>query len=433
MSAAVLSESLDAPMMDYDAAGPDDSWYTAEATMDSVDDGAPGVEVDMEPDTLAEYDMNMSGDELAAYAAGSPLDVEVYDAADVVELDAVFADPAAIAVAPAHPFAGFSPVVTPALAFQSDTAPVPTFALPTPVAELAQPAFPTPFDLGDATSGSTLPADPVPESGFSVMQGLAEHHIEPHSTATPLAFASHDGVAPETVAVDVAQAMAPANPVDDAPATIAPPDAGADPHEDAAAPPTQEAHIEPVALESLGGSAFAEDQTEVQHLDGSAEHIESGAEPANAEGDDGGYEAEGVADEGAYPEDPQAIGLILPAPGVVEETSVAELDAEESTPPAPPVLLALSTSSEPDWCLFNPVVPNGEEAGAEVESPDVRLLLQDRAHLCFAPMVHVFQALRAEPAIAALPNAATGDMMLDAYDIDLTISEVSTSRNGRSR
>jgi hypothetical protein len=54
-------------------------------------------------------------------------------------------------------------------------------------------------------------------------------------------------------------------------------------------------------------------------------------------------------------------------------------------------------------------------------------VLVEHGALFYEPVVQLFEVFRSHEAIAALPNAFDGDMTIEAYDIDLTISEVAYS------
>ncbi|KAI0831130.1 hypothetical protein BC628DRAFT_1352403 [Trametes gibbosa] len=96
--------------------------------------------------------------------------------------------------------------------------------------------------------------------------------------------------------------------------------------------------------------------------------------------------------------------------------------------PPPPVLLTLPPSAEyAVCCLFNQPRkgsgPNASE-GAECGPPDVHhLLLHDRPTLYYEPLSSVFDALRHEDCVQNLPGYAEAELVLEAYEIQLAISE----------
>jgi hypothetical protein len=400
MSAAVLIDSFDAPMMDYDGAGLDESWYTAESAMDSTDDAALSLEVDMDAEAPTEYDMHMAADDLAAYTPG-PLDVEVLDATEVIELEdatvlAAQPESAAIIVEAAPPaFPSFLLPMPSAIALEPNTEPLPSFALLTPSSELPPQVVTQPLDL------QATPPDPT----MTTAEGVVEHPIDPTMFDHPSTLSSFETAAPETATVSVVDALAPAAPIEDTPITVAPPDAGSDPHEDE--------------------STVLSEQEQAEEADPNLSSLDE-EQLTEGEADRG----TGDTDHATEPtENLEAVGVTLPALGILDETSVAEDNNDE---PVPAVLLSLSASTEPEWCLFNLSVPGNGEDNVD-ETFDMPLLLRDRAAMFYEPVMHVFEALRLEQVVLALSHAAEGDMMLDAYDIDLTISEVSLHRVPSSR
>ncbi|KAI0646894.1 hypothetical protein C8Q79DRAFT_956855 [Trametes meyenii] len=130
-------------------------------------------------------------------------------------------------------------------------------------------------------------------------------------------------------------------------------------------------------------------------------------------------------------------GLQLNDPHV-EECVAAELVAETNDPheisegvyidPPPPVLLFLPPSAErAQYCLFNlpvsstPLSPSGSKSDDTAEPPG--LLLQDRPTLYYEPLSAVFEALRGENCVQNIPGCSEAELVLDAYELQLTISE----------
>lgn len=100
--------------------------------------------------------------------------------------------------------------------------------------------------------------------------------------------------------------------------------------------------------------------------------------------------------------------------------------------PPPPVLLSLqlSESEHGEVSLFNqPSSRVGSQGPEEDHEPSgqeaVPLLLHHRPTLYYEPLVNVFEALRQEEYITQLLELAEGELVLDAYDLQLVISEVS--------
>lgn len=97
--------------------------------------------------------------------------------------------------------------------------------------------------------------------------------------------------------------------------------------------------------------------------------------------------------------------------------------------PPPPVLLSLPPSAELGECsLFNlpassvPQSPSSSSRPADSEG--VHLLLHDRPTLYYEPLSAVFTALRQEQCIHNMPGFAEAELALDAFDLQLCISEV---------
>ncbi|PSS35518.1 hypothetical protein PHLCEN_2v1543 [Hermanssonia centrifuga] len=97
--------------------------------------------------------------------------------------------------------------------------------------------------------------------------------------------------------------------------------------------------------------------------------------------------------------------------------------------PPPAVLLSLLSSAEQhDCCLFNqPHAPSRSQSpsgyASTSNSSSLTLLLQQRPTLYYEPLSSVFDALREEEAVYNVSEFAEGELVLDAYDLDLKISE----------
>ncbi|KAI0637136.1 hypothetical protein C8Q77DRAFT_1096212 [Trametes polyzona] len=97
--------------------------------------------------------------------------------------------------------------------------------------------------------------------------------------------------------------------------------------------------------------------------------------------------------------------------------------------PPPPVLLLLPPSAEySECCLFNQPqfkTPSNAIGDSAPSSPveSLHLLLHDRPTLYYEPLSSVFEALRHEECIQNLPGCAEAEMVLDAYELQLTICE----------
>jgi hypothetical protein len=100
--------------------------------------------------------------------------------------------------------------------------------------------------------------------------------------------------------------------------------------------------------------------------------------------------------------------------------------------PPPAVFVSIGSSEVPDHCLFNqPSSDRGSRspsAGADWSTHVVySLLLQNRPTLYYEPLSCVFEALRQDDIIAKIPEALEGELVIDAYDLQLAVSEVSAN------
>ncbi|KAF9228784.1 hypothetical protein BS17DRAFT_812737 [Gyrodon lividus] len=97
--------------------------------------------------------------------------------------------------------------------------------------------------------------------------------------------------------------------------------------------------------------------------------------------------------------------------------------------PPPAVLLSIAASSEPEFSLFNqPEAEPGSESTSDEfleGKPKVySLLLDSRPTLYYEPLSNVFEALRQdEELLARIPHSFEGELVLDAYDLQLIVSE----------
>ncbi|OAX40523.1 hypothetical protein K503DRAFT_864580 [Rhizopogon vinicolor AM-OR11-026] len=96
--------------------------------------------------------------------------------------------------------------------------------------------------------------------------------------------------------------------------------------------------------------------------------------------------------------------------------------------PPPGVFVSISSSEVPEYCLFNqPPSERGSRspsAGATESGRVVySLLLQNRPTLYYEPLSCVFEALRQDDIVAKIPEALEGELVIDAYDLQLSVSE----------
>lgn len=101
--------------------------------------------------------------------------------------------------------------------------------------------------------------------------------------------------------------------------------------------------------------------------------------------------------------------------------------------PPPPVLLEIPSSSEhTECCLFNaPGSQSGSHSPVESRSTagtdpsSSTVLLSSRPTLYYERLSDVFLALRDEERVRTIPELFDGELVFDAYDLQLVISEVS--------
>ncbi|KAJ7093167.1 hypothetical protein C8R44DRAFT_890935 [Mycena epipterygia] len=95
--------------------------------------------------------------------------------------------------------------------------------------------------------------------------------------------------------------------------------------------------------------------------------------------------------------------------------------------PPPAVLVSFESSDFSDVCLFNqPARSRSPSPSAEGHGQGYQvftLLLQHRPILYYEPLASVFEALRQEEYLARIPHFADSELVLDAYDLQLVISE----------
>jgi hypothetical protein len=95
--------------------------------------------------------------------------------------------------------------------------------------------------------------------------------------------------------------------------------------------------------------------------------------------------------------------------------------------PPPAVLLSFSPDdTEFELYLFNhPTSASGASTPtADHPSASFKVLLHEKPTLYYEPLSSVFEALRQEPEITRLADFTNGELVLNAYDLDLSISEV---------
>ncbi|OBZ75624.1 hypothetical protein A0H81_04490 [Grifola frondosa] len=398
-----MTESGDIDIQMYSGSLPNDAWLSVEASM--MDDTSEelhfpdlhAVEVDMEEynDGITEYEMADEGDEYREELQ----DIEVYSAAPT----------------------------PPQTQFVEDSNVSPTFDS---------------YDLTTPSSLSMIPALPgVPE--ITITAELEAGHSEPHiEELLPVASDMPVFLPPDDseVLIFTPSLPTPAILAEEAPdGTVAQP-------------------IDPIATTHIGNSSIS---TSVTNINSTPPERTLSREHTH----DPGYE---LLDDTLHPAIPHATTAEAPIPtsaGPSVESEVGhevqsphddEAPVQESEPsdfqaepvaskdvvpahdpheisegvyidPPPAVLLSLSApSGHVDYCLFNQPLPTLSSQTPAADIPGYQtypLLLHHRPILYYEPLSVVFEALRAENCVQNLPEFADAELALDAYDLQLVISE----------
>ncbi|KAG9318122.1 hypothetical protein JVU11DRAFT_189 [Chiua virens] len=113
------------------------------------------------------------------------------------------------------------------------------------------------------------------------------------------------------------------------------------------------------------------------------------------------------------------------APETEGETADPRLLDGAHVDPPPAVLLSVADFSEPSFALFNQLVVEGEFTEETSSNQKVfSLLLENRPALYYEPLSNVFEALRQdEGLLSRVPHSFEGELVLDAYDLQLAVSE----------
>lgn len=111
-----------------------------------------------------------------------------------------------------------------------------------------------------------------------------------------------------------------------------------------------------------------------------------------------------------------------------DDTDPHEISEGVYIEPPPPVLLELpSSSNQPECALFNaPVSLNIDDLETEAPTTEAvyAVLLQSRPTLYYETLNDLFEALRQEERIQTISEFVEGEMIIDAYDLELLVSEV---------
>ena len=129
--------------------------------------------------------------------------------------------------------------------------------------------------------------------------------------------------------------------------------------------------------------------------------------------------------------DDQEIAQVETTEGDIQSTDPHEISEGVYIDPPPAVLLTVSSSAQPlDCSLFNqPVRTPGSQSPStsSAAEPALLLLLHHRPTLYYEPLSLVFAALRQEERVSSVYDLERDELVLDAYDLQLVISEVRAS------
>lgn len=399
MSASPSIDAFDAQMVDF-SSDPDvpmnitgSAEFFAEVLMDhdghlaaSTYAEHASVEIDMEEyvGDNAEYEM---ADETAEYQrphGDELLDIEVYDASHAPS-PLVPPQPlhpsVDVPIDPEHP-ALTSPAV-------SEHA-----ALPEVQGERELEVHPAPLDHPSTDAPHVAPSTSAEVVSSEALSSDLAHLTDAFDESIPPANESHEQLG-DTARTD-------GQPFE----TLAPTDA----HDEA------EPHVPPVAEEHPAS-------LEVAQRENSEPPTTESAPPASAEN---AYDSgPPVQDEKAAEQAPVTDGETVDPLHVWDGVYID---------PPPAVLLSIADLSEPGFALFNQPDVEGEPTEESHSNQKIySLLLENRPTLYYEPLSSVFEALRQdEGLLSRIPHSFEGELVVDAYDLQLIVSEVSNTLNWKT-
>lgn len=391
----------DAPMLDY-AADPDFSmhpgWLTIEATMSdetnsmqdaTLHDYAESIEVDMEPhaedEEMTEYEMAdeeaVDQNQHAASQDAELLDIEVIDPSQA-------ATPTLASLLPTPTIPAATLVrqsLTPVLnAFEAPALATAESYNAEPVAEYTAVESDSSFDFHHTQAHSPSPhltlgegvPEPVP-AALDTSNDAGVTDVPPTTTEGPSHPVSEEAVTAgddlTDQSVEVLEAIANNNPAEEVLSETIPA-----PQDEA---PQADAQQESVVYGEESGEATTAEAGEVAHY---------------SNGDDPHEVSDGV-----YIDPPPAVLLSITSPAGSLECSMFNQPHASSRSQSPNGYASSSTSAE------------------------LVLLLHQQPTLYYEPLSNVFEALRQEERVHSVSELADSELVLDAYDLDLRISEVS--------
>ncbi|KAH7889943.1 hypothetical protein F5I97DRAFT_1848817 [Phlebopus sp. FC_14] len=375
MSASPLIEAVDAQMLDFshdldvpmNAAGSTEFFQETLMEHESLYGEQASVEVDMEEygGDDVEYEM---GDETTDYphCGDEPLDVEVYDASH--------------APSPLPVIQSLQPSV-----HEFIEEPATTGLTSPPIADHSTIVFPPDGDA-EGTASTDQPAPDAPHTDLSsevIALEEREQEVSPGGPSQTLPSETYEqtGVAPATSEqTSETQAVADAT------------------HEELVHPhvPSEDEHAE-------RGADISQHETQEPLASGSVSHDDLPAREENVV--DTAPLAEGSAN------------------------NPLELSEGIYIDPPPPVLLSITSSGHTEFSLFNQLQLEPQSRSPSVDAGEIEpkvypLLLQDRPTLYYEPLSSVFDALRQdEELLGHIPHSFEGELVLDAFDLQLVVSE----------
>lgn len=390
-----MMEIYDAPMLEADVDVPMHATFGSspktwnEATMDDDSYETADVEVDMEGyGDGVEYEME---DGSLGYEEQlvPVIDVDFVDAHvdDAPHADAVVTEPVVEHDMAEHSLEHHEPAVLGEHVTSETIDPV------------AEASFVTAFE-GDIAVAEPSAPEPVP---------LEENHYEapaieePHADSQPEPFDAPSEAHPEYLAERSGEAVD-------------------GPYEEAASGSYEESAAAPYEEAGEGGDNGADAVYGAEHEPYDEAQPEAYTEEPPQEESGEAYVAS-PEDEADVYQEPE---------GSLEQDYYGDpLEIEDGMfiEPPPAVLLGLSTSSdEASFCLFNEPSASsraGSSSGEHSTPPRYLVLLQEQPTLYYAPLSEVFSELRSDEHVQQhMSDIAEGELMLDAYDLQLVISEV---------
>lgn len=90
--------------------------------------------------------------------------------------------------------------------------------------------------------------------------------------------------------------------------------------------------------------------------------------------------------------------------------------------PPPGILLSFPDTNHGDVCLFNQA---SLASSSSAEHTEFAVLLRERPTLYYEPLTSVFEALRQDQYLANMTDLSASELVLDAFELQLVVSEVS--------